>query len=159
MIYCNLNEEHTCERCGRNYGRGNVVAMCDLTWRDRVKNPRDFMAAKRSKKKFPNSPNGKRPNVPEKNIVEKTLSFAKAATTGVPVSDERMNARLDICSTCIFLQVDSADNLRCGVCRCPMSNKPDTRNLIRYEETPSYGCKFEDPDTGEKYSKWKAAGV
>ena len=81
-----------------------------------------------------------------------TYSVAKALLTGTDVGEERLQKRLEICSTCDRVQMDETGSMQCGICGCILKEK-SLINLARFEETQEYGCKY---PTG---SKWKEKGV
>jgi uncharacterized paraquat-inducible protein A len=86
-------------------------------------------------------------------MFQKTLSLAKALITGTDVSEDRLRARLEICSTCDKVKHDG-NTMRCGICGCKLADT-GLVNLARYEEDPDkkYGCMHPDG------SRWKAKGV
>ena len=85
------------------------------------------------------------------DLLKKSISVARALLTGKDVSPERLEKRLEVCSSCDMMVKDGA-LMRCGVCGCKVAEN-GLVNLARYEETGSYGCKHPDG------SKWKEAGV
>jgi len=91
------------------------------------------------------------------NTLSKTYSVAKAILTGKDVGEDRLRERLKICSECELVKVQG-QLMRCGICGCAVKES-GLVNLARYEETDQYGCKYVDPKTKERYSKWKRAGV
>jgi hypothetical protein len=91
-----------------------------------------------------------------KGLIAKTISLAYALIGGKDVSPERMEARVNICSTCEFVRLQGnveTGLFRCGFCKCKIKSDSTLINLARYEETSSYGCKHPEG------SQWKKAGV
>jgi hypothetical protein len=83
----------------------------------------------------------------------KTWSLLRAVVSGETVSEERMRARIEICSTCPYIGEDSGGRMKCSVCGCRLSGDGNLVDLARYEETKEYGCKH------DKGSQWKKNGV
>ena len=84
-------------------------------------------------------------------LLPKTLSVAKALLTGVDVSPERLEKRLEICSNCPKAKKDG-NLMTCSICGCKLKIR-GLVNLARYEETQEYGCKHPDG------SQWKKNNV
>jgi len=82
----------------------------------------------------------------------KTLNLLRAVVAGEVVSEERMKARLVVCSTCPHVG-ELNGQMRCGICGCRLKGDKSLLNLARFEETGSYGCKFSGG------SRWKKIGV
>jgi hypothetical protein len=99
----------------------------------------------------PNStPLKTKPEVTFKNL----LSVCKALFFGEGVSQERREKRALICSQCEYLAYDpQIRDPHCGICGCKISGDARIINLLRYEETPSYGCKHPGG------SRWIKEGV
>lgn len=87
------------------------------------------------------------------NWFTKTLSLARALLTGQDVSDERIQKRVEICTACELVVKHEDGLMSCGVCGCRLKGDRSLINLVRYEETPVYGCKH------PKGSRWKESGV
>ena len=91
--------------------------------------------------------------------LEKTISFAKAFLMSPRVSKEQIEARAKICAACSEVKISPGNQLSCGLCGCPVKDRPKIWNLARYEESVDKdgkvisGCKHPDG------SRWKAAGV
>ena len=79
-------------------------------------------------------------------------SLAKAVATGTRISDERIEARINICASCPNV-IKSSSGLKCGICGCKVKGDRSLVNLALYEETDKYGCKASGG------SKWKEGGV
>ena len=96
------------------------------------------------------------------SMFSKVITLASALLTGKCVSKERMEKRVEICRTCPLVKFQGNDETAlpyCGVCGCKVRGDRTLINLARFEETSKYGCKFPDPATNQRKSKWKEAGV
>ena len=89
----------------------------------------------------------------EKTVFQKTWTLAKALLTGETVSDERLQKRLEICSKCPKVRINTRGKMKCGICGCRIRGDRALINLARFEETADYGCKY------SAGSRWKAQGV
>jgi len=82
----------------------------------------------------------------------RTLNMLRAVVCGETVSEDRMKARLVICSTCPHV-TELGGSMSCGICGCKLKGDKSLINLAKYEETAAYGCKAPGG------SKWKKIGV
>ena len=87
------------------------------------------------------------------DMFQKLYTLSSAVVAGDRgVSDERMQARLKICMVCPLAN-HTYEIPKCGICGCKLHGNSSITNLVAYEETGSYGCKFPGG------SKWKKEGV
>jgi len=87
-------------------------------------------------------------------LAQRLYSLASALLTGEHVSPERLEKRLEICSTCPYAtKSKKAETTKCGICGCKIRGDKSLINLALYEETEHYGCK------APAGSKWKKEGV
>lgn len=83
-------------------------------------------------------------------ILQKTISVAKAILGAESVGEERMRKRLEVCAECESVRTNERGEMKCGVCGCRLRGDRSLINLARYEEP---GCKARGG------SRWQAAGV
>lgn len=96
-------------------------------------------------------------------FLKKGFTALRVILTADHVPEEQVLKRLDICASCdkSILLEDGRNqaSIKCGICGCSSSNNMDSiLNLALYEETPSSGCKYVNPETRQRQSKWKDAG-
>jgi len=111
--------------------------------------PTASRAGRRLVGKQSTGPLRRRPRVAASTVtaVSSALMFGKGVTP------ERRQKRLEICSSCDKMVFDG-QIMRCGMCGCKLHGQSGALvDLLRYEETPRYGCKHPHG------SRWKAAGV
>lgn len=80
------------------------------------------------------------------------MTVIYALTLGKGVSRERVRKRAEICQQCPYVKGEGVEQV-CGICDCPVVGDRKLRNLARFEETKSYGCKHPEE------SQWKKHGV
>ena len=102
---------------------------------------------------------GRKPKFSQ-SLIDATISVATAVLTGKHVSQERIEARVLVCSKCNKATRKTGKKgdvrLTCGICGCRVGKHRAIMNLAKYEENPGkrgWGCKH------PKGSQWKAAGV
>jgi len=97
---------------------------------------------------FKNRPFGNQPQpIPTVNQAAKA---GRAILTNAKVSQETMEQRVLICSTCKFVG-KSADSMWCTLCNCPLSmDERKIFNLAAHvENLPLYGCKHPERKNGK----------
>jgi hypothetical protein len=91
---------------------------------------------------------GKRPNP----TLGQIGTFTRAVTLGQYVPDDVRREREAACGQCSFQRFDDGIPW-CSICNCGTSDEErKIFNLTRYEESPLWGCKHPDRNTG---AGWK----